>query len=159
MDDRYQPDSDFVWLAAQGELPLDGNGMAAQNLEMLVAFTRDDCKANRDWAVMALGMYGPQSRTVLQALLQAAEDLDVDVRGEAIEAIARRDADAALPLVSRELGAQRCGYGVFVAAGLLADKTLVELLESFDKTTDAPWVDELVGEVIRACITGVPINY
>jgi hypothetical protein len=155
MDELYQPDSDFVALAAHGHVPLEGNELASENLEMLVAFTRDDCKSNRDFAVMALGMYGPLTKDVLKALLLAADDPDLDVRGEAIEGVARRNAGLALPLVRRELGERECGYGVFIAAGIIADQTLVDLLKTFDGKTDASWVDDTIRDAIHACSTGI----
>jgi HEAT repeat protein len=152
----YLPKSDFLALAGSGGVPLAGNKFADENLELLVSFTRDPDKSNRDWATMALGMYGPDTQITRDALIAAADDEDCDVRGEAIEALAERDASIALPLVQRDLSRSPCGYGVFVAAALIADPRLIEPLKKFDRDTDAGWMDELIRDAIRACQLGDP---
>ena len=158
MQEDYTPSSDFVGLAAGGDVPLDGSEEAASNLRRLIQFTRDEDKSNRDWATMALGMYGPDTADVLDALLHAANDSDCDVRAEAIEALARRRPQLALPLVERELRNPQCGFGVFEAAGIIADPSLVEGLKEFDQDTDAQWIDATVRDAIRACETGQPVT-
>lgn len=158
MDDHYTPKSDFVALASGGHIPLSGTNEAESNLRRLIGFTQDPDKSNRDWATMALGMYGPDTDETREAPIAAADDKDSDVRGEAIEALARRDLKLALPLVKRDLQRVPCGYGVFIAAGLVADPSLVELLNSFDFDSDAPWIDENVRDAIRACETQNPIE-
>jgi hypothetical protein len=158
MEDCYSPRSDFVGLAASGDVPLVGTQEADGNLKKLIEFTRDRDKSNRDWATMALGMHGPNNSEVLDALTAAAADEDCDVRAEAIEALARRSPQVALPLVARELSNPRCGFGVFEAAGIIADPSLVESLKQFDQDTDAHWIDETVREAIRACEMGSPVK-
>lgn len=158
MEDGYTPKSDFVALAADGEIPLSGSSEADKNLKLLIDFTQDQDKSNRDWATMALGMYGPDNVTVRAVLVRAANDEDSDVRGEAIEALARRDVELALPLVRRDLQSERCGSGVFIAAGLVADPSLVELLKAFDFDSAAPWIDSKIRDAIRACETTTPIE-
>ena len=108
---------------------------------------------------MALGMYGPDTEETRLALLAAAEDDDCDVRAEAIEALARRDVSLALPLVERELSGSQCGYGVFIAAGLIAVPSLIEPLKNFDFESDATWIDRNIREAIRACEEGVPVPH
>lgn len=157
-DDTYTPLSDFVWLAAHDEVPLAGSAEGDANLRMLIRFTKDPDKSNRDWATMALGMYGPETEETQAALLAAANDDDSDVRAEAIEALARRDADLALPLIKRDLQRRPCGSGVFIAAGIVAEPSLVELLKPFDFDSASPWIDEDVREAIRACENGKPIE-
>lgn len=103
---------------------------------------------------MALGTYGPDTPVTREALIAAADDDDCDVRGEAIEALAERDASIALPLVQRDLSRSPCGYGVFVAAARIADPSLVEPLITFDRDTDAGWIDDLIRDAIRACQSG-----
>lgn len=157
-DDTYTPLSDFVWLAAHDELPLVGSAQGDANLKMLIRFTRDADKSNRDWATMALGMHGPDTEETRAALLAAADDDDSDVRAEAIEALARRDARLALPLIKRDLQRQPCASGVFIAAGIVADPSLVELLRPFDFDTKSPWIDEDIRDAISACKSQKPIE-
>ena len=157
-DELYTPKSDFVWLAANEEVPLAGTPEGDANLALLIRFTKDPDKSNRDWATMALGMYGPDTVQTRSALLAAADDQDCDVRGEAIEHLARRDPELALPFVRRDLSRDECGYGVFVAAGLIADRSLIELLKRFDTETDATWVNDNTLEAIRAYETGIPVG-
>jgi HEAT repeat protein len=155
-DSNYTPKSDFVWLVANGNAPLDGGALGDANLKTLVGFMKDPDKSNRDWATMALGMYGPDTEEVQRALIAAADDEDVDVRGEAIEALARRNANTARPFVERELSNGHCGYGIFAAASMIADPSLLKLLQPYKRKTDAPWVDSHVQQAIGACKTGVP---
>ena len=157
-DDLYTPQSDFVWLAAHEEVPLAGSPEGDANLKMLIRFTKDPDKSNRDWATMALGMYGPDTDETRRALLAAADDEDCDVRAEAIEALSRRDVNLALPLVQRELAEARCGYGVFIAAGLIAAPSLLEPLKNFDFESEATWIDTNIREAIRACEEGIPVQ-
>ena len=158
-DENYTPKSDFVWLAAHEEVPLAGSAEGDANLKMLIRFTKDPDKSNRDWATMALGMYGPDTEETRRALLAAADDEDCDVRAEAIEALARRDVSLALPLVQRDLSRSPCGCGVFIAAGLIAAPSLVEPLKNFDFDSEATWIDSNVRDAIRACEEGVPVKH
>ncbi len=158
MDDCYSPKSGFVGLAASGDVPLAGSDAAGENLKKLIDFTRDPDKSNRDWASMALGMYGPDTLEVIDALTAAADDDDCDVRAEAIEALARRRPELALPLIERELSNPQCGYGVFEAAGIIANPRLVESLKQFDRDTDAPWIDRTIRTAIKACETGTAVK-
>ena len=154
-DEIYSPKSDFVWPAANGEVPLGATPEGQANLKLLIAFTEDSDMSNRDFATMALAMHDADTPEIRAALLRAADDEDRDVRGEAIEGLAKRNREIALPLVQRELAQSDVGYGVFVAAAILADASLVEPLRRFDYETDSPWVDDTVREAIGACETGI----
>ena len=158
MEDDYSPKSDFVGLAATGDVPLAGSPQADRNLQRLIEFTRHPDKSNRDWATMALGQNAPDTPVVIDALIAAAEDQDCDVRAEAIEALARKGLKIALPLIARELATPRCGFGVFEAAGIVADPSLVEPLKRFDQDTDEPWIDSTIREAIKACETHSPVK-
>lgn len=153
--ENYSPRSIFVGIAAKGAIPLSGSAEAEKNLDRLIAFTCDEDVSTRDWATMALATYGPSTDKVWNALLAAADDEHCDVRAEAIEGLARRNRQFALPIVQRELSKLECGYGVFVAANIIADPCLLSLLEQFDEDTDSPWLDNNVRDAIRACQTGV----
>lgn len=48
MDD-YLPKSEFVGLAGSGGVPLAGGEFADENLKLLISFTGDPDKSNRDW--------------------------------------------------------------------------------------------------------------
>ena len=156
MNEDYTPKSDFVALAATGDVPLSGSDLAEGNLKRLIDFTRDSDKSNRDWATMALGTYGPDIAETRVALIAAANDVDCDVRGEAIEALARRDPLLALPLVQRDLARSECGYGVFEAAGLIAHSSLVDALQAFDRDTDPH--NSTIRQAIQACLSGTPVQ-
>jgi len=157
-DNSYTPLSDFVWMAAHDEVPLAGSAQGDANLKLLVRFTRDPDKSNRDWATMALGLHGPDTEETRAALVAAADDDDPDVRAEAIEALARRATDLALPFIRRDLQRQPCGSGIFIAAAIVADPSLVELLRPWDFDTASPWIDEDVRDAIKACETKQPIE-
>jgi HEAT repeat protein len=157
-EENYTPSSDFVWMAAHDEVPLAGSAQADANLSLLIRFTKDPDKSNRDWATMALGMYGPDTDVTTAALLAAANDADADVRAEAIHALAKRDPKSAMPLIKRDLQREPCGYGVFIAAGLLADRGLVDLLRRFDFDTASPWIDRDVRAAIAACESETPVE-
>lgn len=158
MEDCYQPTSDFVGLAASGDVPLTGGQLADDNLKRLIQFTRDEDKSNRDWATMALGMYGPETSEVLDALTAAAADVDCDVRAEALEALARRDSQLTLPLVAKELTRDRCGLGVFEAAGIIAHPSLVKGLKRFDDDCEPHRLYDTIRTAIRACETSTPVE-
>ncbi len=80
MNEPYLPKSDFIWMAANDEVPLTGSDAADQNLQLLIAFTRDPDVSNRDWATMTLAMKDIDTPDVREALLTAAKDDDVAVR-------------------------------------------------------------------------------
>lgn len=147
----YTPKSDFVALAASGDLPLVGSDEADRNLRLLIAFTSDSDVSNRDWATMTLAMQDIDTLEVRAALRAAAEDSDVDVRAEALEGLAQRDKDLALPLVHRELAREECGYGAFKAALSLAHPSLLEGLRGWAGKSGTPWIDDEIKDAIAAC--------
>lgn len=151
MDEGYVPKSDFIWMAANGEVPLIGTDAADHNLRLLIAFTRDADVSNRDWATMTLAMQEIDTPQVREALLVAAEDSDAVVRGEALEGVALRDRELALPLVQRELMREECAYATFQAAGLLADSSLLDGLRKWVGRGGASWIDNEINEAIAAC--------
>ena len=126
---------------------------AEENIELLIALTRDADPSNRNWAAMTLVKLGVGTAAVRTALRRAADDSDCSVRGEAILGVARLDPVIALSLVQRELRREKCGYGVFHAARLLANPSLVEGLEAWEERTGACWVNDEVRAAIRACKT------
>ncbi|MBA2636525.1 MAG: HEAT repeat domain-containing protein, partial [Sphingomonas sp.] len=87
----------------------------------LIALTRDEHSANRDWATLLLAQQDTDTAEVREALLGAAEDENEYVRAEAILGLAQRDKALALPLLQRELGHERVAVPLFEAAALVAD--------------------------------------
>ena len=76
MNEPYLPKSHFIWMAAEGDVPLAGSPEGAANLALLIAFTRDPDVSNRDWATMTLAMQEIDTPQVREALIAAADDVD-----------------------------------------------------------------------------------
>ncbi len=151
MDEPYLPKSDFIWMAANDEIPLTGSEQADHNLRLLIALMRDPDVSNRDWATMTLAMQDLDTPDVREALLASADDVDVIVRAEALEGLAQRDKELALPLVEQELLRDECGYGTFRAAEIIGHRSLLPGLCQWRGRTGASWIDNTVEEAIRAC--------
>jgi len=151
MKDDYWPNSDFLGMVANDEVPLAGSDAAEHNLRLLIAFTRDPDVSNRDWATMLLSQQEIDTPEVRQALLAAAEDPDVDVRAEALEGLAQRDKELARPLVERELGRDECGYGAFQAALTIAHPSLLDGLRKWAGQFEETWWNSLVEDALTAC--------
>lgn len=141
MYEPYLPESDFIVMVANGDAPLVGSPMAAENLKLLIAYTTDAVVSNRDWATMVLAGHAPDTPDVRAALLAATEDVDPCVRGEALQGLAERDMGCALPLVRRELGRDECSYATFQAAEVVADPSLLEGLHAWVGRGGASWID------------------
>ena len=151
MNEPYLPKSDFIWMAANDEVPLTGSDAADENLRLLIAFTRDDDVSNRDWATMTLAMQEIDTPDVREALLAATEDDDAAVRAEALLGLTERDKSLALPFVERELEREQCAYGTFQAARLLAHPSLLEGLRNWADLGGASWIDAEINDAITAC--------
>lgn len=151
MKEPYLPKSDFIWMAAEGDLPLSGSPAGDANLGLLIAFTRDVDLSNRDWATMTLAMKDIDTPEVRNALIAAADDVDCCVRGEALEGIAERDADLALPLLRLELTRDECAFATFRAAQIIADPSLLSGLLKWKGRGGAPWIDDTIDDAILAC--------
>lgn len=151
MDEPYLPKSDFIWMAANNEIPLTGSEAADHNLRLLIAFTRDPDVANRDWATMTIAMQEIDTPEVRVALLVAAEDTDVVVRAEALQGLAQRDKELTLPLVEQELLRDEYGYATFQAAEIIGHPSLLPGLCRWRGRTGASWIDDTIEVAIRAC--------
>ena len=151
MNEPYVPKSDFIWMVANGEAPLTGSKVAEHNLRLLIAFTRDPDVSNRDWATMTLAMQELDSPEIRAALLAAVEDDDVIVRAEALQGLAQRDKELALPLVERELRRDEWGYATFQAAQIIGHPTLLSGLRKWTGGTGYSWIDETIKDAIHAC--------
>lgn len=151
VEDGYWPTSTFLRMVANDAVQLTGSEAAEHNLRRLIGFTRDLDVSNRDWATMLLAQQEIDTADVRQALLAATEDADVDVRAEALQGLAERDKQLALPLVERELAKEECGYGAFEAARLIAHPVLIGSLRNWEgRFPDSGW-DDLVRRAVTAC--------
>ncbi|MEP1422243.1 MAG: lyase [Erythrobacter sp.] len=134
---------------------MTGSEFAEKNVQRLIEFTRDKDTSNRDWATLFLvelaGYDGLVRPDILAALLTAAEDVDQNVRSEAILGLAKLKHEKALSLVGLELKKVNASMPIFEAAELLADPTLVNDLEDFQIESDEPFVDEAARRALEAC--------
>lgn len=81
----------------------------------------------------------------------AAEDMDVVVRAEALQGLAQRDRELALPLVERELLRDEWGYATFQAAEIIGHPSLLPGLRKWRGGTGASWIDATIEDAISAC--------
>jgi hypothetical protein len=100
---------------------------------------------------MVLAGRAPDSPDVRAALLAATDDVDACVRGEALQGLAERDKEYALPQVRRELERDQCSYATFQAAHAVADPSLLEGLHAWTGRGGAPWIDNEILDAIKAC--------
>jgi HEAT repeat protein len=154
VNDPYLPEADFIVMVANGEVPLPGSVMAAENLKLLITYTIDAEVSNRDWATMVLVGHAPDTpKEVRAALLSTTEDADASVRGEALQGLAERDKERAPPLVRHELKRDECAYATFQAARIAADPSLLEGLRAWVGRGGATWIDDEIREAVIACET------
>lgn len=158
MSASYEPVSDFLKAVIAEEIPLTGSAYADANLRHLIVLTQDCDKSNRDWATMLLSQEDVDTPETRKALLRAADDLDPDVRAEALVGIARRDRALALPLVLAALQGDHVSCPTFEAAGMVADATLVEPLEQWTYPSGNAMLDDVIQDALKACRTGVPLH-
>jgi hypothetical protein len=107
MNDRYEPESDFLKAIIAEEVPLTGSAFANANMRQLIAMTRDSDVSNRDWATMLLASEEADTPEIRAALMVAAQDENDIVRAEALVGIAQRDRVSALPLVLAALSGEQ----------------------------------------------------
>ncbi|WNJ89087.1 hypothetical protein [Bosea sp. 685] len=97
MKEFYQPASDFLVMAANGEIPLTGSEFADANLCRLLDHTSDSDLSNRDWATFLLAHADVDVAEVTIALHRCLEDENESVQEEAMVGLARRHDLTALP--------------------------------------------------------------
>lgn len=147
----YKPKSDFLNAIISEYVPLSGSPMADENMQRLIAMTRDDDVSNRDWATLLLSQEEADTPEIRAALLNAINDTDPIVRAEALLGIAQRDTQLALPLALVELSGDQVSMAVLEAAEIIADPALVESLRPWTEPSDNEWLDELAWKALRAC--------
>lgn len=150
MEEGYTPKADFLVMVANEEIPLTGSQFADHNLQMLIAYTRDEDVSNRDWATLLLAQQAIDTPEIRDALVAATNDEDCCVRGEALQGLAERDTDVALPILLRELEQDDCAYATFQAARIVADPALLDGLRRWTGRGDAPWINEEITDAIAA---------
>ena len=109
-----------------------GNQAGATGLNTLIELTRDQCTRVRTWATFAFrsGLEELDSPEIRDALLARTDDEDSEVRGEALIGLAQRNDPRVIEKIRRELEQPLEGDWVFEAADLMADASLLPLLES-----------------------------
>jgi hypothetical protein len=151
MSESYEPASDFLKMVAAEEAPLSGSLLAEENLQRLIAMTRDADLSNRDWATMLLAQEDIDTTEVRAALLNAMADEDDVVRAEALLGLARRDAALALPFALKALAAPSACMAVFEAAELIADPSLIDHLRPWTLPSGNDWLDQSARNALAAC--------
>jgi HEAT repeat protein len=152
----YEPPSEFLRAVVNGDVPLVGSDFAAGNLRRVIAMTKDEDPANRDWATFLLAGTQLATPEVREALIAAAEDENECVRSEAILGISYIDKTMALPLLQRELARESVVMPTLEAAAVIAHPSLVADLRRFTSQSEHRHLDELAAEALKACETGKP---
>lgn len=155
MSDRYLPPSAFLQETINEKVPFGQIDVGDINLKRLIALTRDEDTANRDWATLLLAQLEMDRPVVREALLRSASDENAYVRGEAILGLAQLDRLVALPLLQKELQGENVTVQLLEAAAIVADNSLIPDLEAFADPSDDPWIDSLVTDAIAACQSDV----
>lgn len=150
--DRYEPKSDFLRSVIADEIPFEAGEFGEHNLQRLIALTSDQDRSNRDWATMLLVHLELDRPDVRKALITAAGDEDMYVRGEAILGLIDIDPILGLKLVRRELKAEFVAAAVFEAAERLADPSLIDDLEHFQWESEKKVMDGLASDALQACM-------
>ena len=153
MDERYEPASEFLKAIVAEEAPISETGFGAENLRRLISMTRDRDVSNRDWATMLLSQQDLDTPEVRFALLQAVSDENDAVRAEALLGLAKRDPVLALPYAREALAKDYATMPVFEAAELIADPSLVELLQPWTEDSGDTWLDDVARRAVKACET------
>lgn len=117
----------------------------------LSAFLSDADIANRDWAAFLLAQSPSDGPQVRAALLRAAGDPSLQVRGEALLGLARRDPALALPHVQAALALDEVSVALLQAAGLCAHPALIRDLEDWSRPSANRLADMAATEALLAC--------
>lgn len=122
-----------------------------QNLQRLIGLTRDQNRVNRDWATLLLSQLELDRFDVREALIGATSDTESSVRGEAILGLAQLDRALALPILQKELEGDCVNVPMLEAAIIIADPSLVPLLEPFSELSEDESLDQMVLDALSAC--------
>jgi len=95
----------------------------------LIELAKDQVPDVRNWAAFGLGsMIDIDSPEIREALVPLLDDVDVEIRGEALIGLAKRHVPRVLPALIRELSGKFNGDWCLEAAELLGDPVLLPLL-------------------------------
>jgi len=150
MQKLYEPASDFLKKFDCETVPLEGHEFGDANLRRLLKLMHDRDSSNRDWATFIVSTSDVASDAVFGALLKNSTDSHVDTKDEAILGLAKRGHPSAFSLVENRLADERIGDLVIEAAGFVANRGLLPILEDILKTWDDD-EDENLKRAIQAC--------
>jgi len=145
------PSVDLRYAAVHGLMP---HGMPIV-VEALAKLSRDVDRDVRDWATFALGsQVQSDSSTLRAALRERVNDIDPEVRGEALVGLARRRDASIAEAVQRELESEFHGDWAVEAARHLGDPRFLPALKQLaERLTgkDAVYFRGTVEDAIAAC--------
>jgi HEAT repeat protein len=150
MSGIFAPTAPRLQALAAADWPQSHEEMAAM-VPDLIAFMADDEVANRDWATFILAQSEADGDDVRAALVKAAQDAELSVRGEAVLGLARRDRSLALPLVQAGLAGETVSVAMLEAAEICAHPSLIPDLEVWARPSSNRLADMAATEALIAC--------
>lgn len=152
MEKLNKPTSNFLRQFDYETVPLEGHEFGEANLRRLLKLMHDSDPSNRDWATFFVSGSDVASDAVITALLKNSIDPHVDTKDEAILGLAKRGHPSAFSLVENRLADEWIGDLVIEAAGFVANRGLLPVLEEIQKTwDDHDDEDENLKRAIQAC--------
>lgn len=154
----YRPNSPFLQMLVDEEPPLTGSPEADARAAELIAATKDEDPANRDWALMMLAQSELDTPEALEALVAALDDSEHEAALEALIGVAIRAPEMALPRVKQLLDQDVVDSMALEAAAYVASAELLPMLEAISNEVenDDDVFTTLLGEAISACSEGKP---
>ena len=124
----------------------------------LLRLMRDEAREVRNWATFGLASLSEQDAPAIrEGLLAAAEDVDAEIRGEALIGLARRRDKRVRELVMRELRGEFHGSWAIDAAASLADPIFLPALEVLKANPEIladGYFSSVLADAITACSGG-----
>lgn len=124
----------------------------------LLRLMRDEAREVRNWATFGLASLSEQDGPAIrEGLLAAAEDVDAEIRGEALIGLARRRDERVRELVMRELRGEFHGSWAIDAAASLADPIFLPALEALKANPEIladGYFSSVLADAITACSGG-----
>lgn len=118
----------------------------------LLTLTTDSDEHVRDWATFAFTMLEVDTPAIRAAMLARVDDANMDIRSEAIEALANRHDPRAVPALLAALADGANGSPIYDAAIALADPRLYPALINLrENWTGYDWNLGSLDEAIAAC--------
>lgn len=154
MTGRYRPKAEFLQLIADDTIDVEHGAEAGAHLQRLLSFLDDEDDTNRDWATFLLAQTEINTAEVCAALESTARDQNDAVRNEALNGLAKRAPETALPLVRNALLGSSATLPLFEAAERLADANLAGILkERWLSDSGDQQLDEAARTAFAACST------